>query len=175
MELDATVAELAPRVLRYCLGRVAAPEVAEEVAQEALAALVSRWRRHGPPESPEAFVFAVARRRAFRAGLRRRLLLPLAAWTDGHGDPARAMAPIDPAPGLEEREVARGELALTLAALARLPARDREALLLVAAGGLATAEAARVLGLSPGALKMRVHRARKRLSELLEGRDDVRG
>jgi len=175
MELEATVAELAPRVLRYCLGRVGVADVAEEVAQDALAALVSRWRRHGPPESPEAFVFAVARRRAFRAGVRRRLLLPLAFLGDGHGpgrssETAKALV-AEASPGLEERAVARGELALTLAALRRLRARDREALLLVAAGGLATAEAARVAGVSPGAFKMRVHRARRRLTELLEVRD----
>jgi RNA polymerase sigma-70 factor (ECF subfamily) len=176
MELEATVAELAPRVLRFCLGRTAAPEVAEEVAQDALAALVGRWRRHGPPESPEAFVFAVARRRAFRAGLRRRLLLPLASLGDGHGPPnggdaERALVAARP-PGVEERAAIRSELSRALAALGRLPARDREALLLVAAGGLATVEAARVLGVSPGALKMRVHRARKRLTELLEVSDD---
>jgi RNA polymerase sigma-70 factor (ECF subfamily) len=68
--------------------------------------------------------------------------------------------------------VVRSELSRALAALGRLPVRDREALLLVAAGGLATVEAARVLGVSPGALKMRVHRARKRLTELLEVSDD---
>lgn len=172
MELEATVAELAPRVLRYCLGRTGVPEVAEEVAQDALAALVGRWRRHGPPESPEAFVFAVARRRAFRVGVRRRLLLPLVALSDGHGDVRPTAAAPSLAPGAEERVAARGELSRTLAALRHLPARDRAALLLVAAGGLATAEAARVLGVSPGAFKMRVHRARKRLTELLEVSDE---
>jgi DNA-binding CsgD family transcriptional regulator len=49
----------------------------------------------------------------------------------------------------------------------RLPGRDREALLLVATGELGLAESARVLGISLSALKMRVHRARKRLAQLL--------
>lgn len=167
MELEATVAELAPRVLRYCLGRTGVPETAEEVAQDALAALVGRWRRRGPPESPEAFVFAVARRRAFRAVVRRRLLLPLAALSDGHRESGGAAL----AQGAEERMAVRDELSRTLTALGRLTARDREALLLVAAGGLATVEAARVLGVSPSAFKMRVHRARKRLTEILEVSD----
>jgi len=52
----------------------------------------------------------------------------------------------------------------------RLPGKDREALLLVAAGELGLAESARVLGISLSALKMRVHRARKRLQQLLEER-----
>lgn len=152
---------LAPRVLRYCLGRVGEAGAAEEVAQEALAALVRRWRRHGAPESPEAFVFAVARRRAFRAAVRRRLLVPLTALGEGG----------EGGPGVEERAVARDELARTLAALRRLPGRDREALLLAVAGELPTGEAARVLGISPSAFKMRLHRARRRLAELLEDRE----
>lgn len=162
VELDEVVTALAPRLLRYCLGRTGGAEVAEEVAQEALVALVRRWRLHGPPESPEAFAFAVARRRAFRAVVRRRLLVPLAALADGRGVAG---------PGMEERAVVRDELARTLEALRRLPGRDREALLLAAAGELATSEASRVLGISPSAFKMRLHRARRRLNELLEDRD----
>jgi RNA polymerase sigma-70 factor (ECF subfamily) len=107
--------------------------------------------------------------------VRRRLLLPLAALTDGHGGrgagiPAELAHP-STARDQEEQAVARGEVSRTLAALRRLPARDREALLLVAAGELATDEAARLLGVSRSAFKMRVHRARKRLSELLEASD----
>lgn len=162
VELDEVVSVLAPRVLRYCLGRVGEAGAAEEVAQEALAALVRRWRGRGAPESPEAFVFAVARRRAFRASVRRRLLVPLTALKG-----ASRLAE----PGVEERAVARDELARTLAALRRLPGRDREALLLAAAGELPTGEAARVLGISPSAFKMRLHRARRRLAELLEDRE----
>jgi len=180
MELDATVEALAPRLLRYCLGRTGSREAAEEAAQDALAALVGRWRRHGPPEFPAAFVFAVARRRAWRAAVRRRLLLPLAALADGHGGrgPAVAEAGLAPVPfqagesDPEQGAVARDEVARTLAALRRLPARDREALLLVAAGELETEEAARVVGVSRSAFKMRVHRARKRLFELLETPDE---
>lgn len=176
MELDATVEALAPRLLRYCLGRTGSAEAAEEVAQDALAALVGRWRRHGPPESPAAFAFAVARRRAWRAVVRRRLLLPLSALTDGHRVRGAAVSEPDafPArpPDLEQQAVARREVARTLAALRRLPARDREALLLRAAGELSSEEAACILRISRSAFKMRVHRARRRLSELLEARDE---
>jgi len=58
------------------------------------------------------------------------------------------------------------------AALARLPRKDREALLLVALGQMTSAEAAVVLGLSLSATKMRVHRARKRLATELGNEDD---
>lgn len=158
MDLEATITELAPRLLRYCVGRSSDPALGEEVAQEALSALVDRWRRHGPPESSSAFVFSVARRRAQRALWKRRLLEPLEAIVDGHS----------PGPDPEERTLHRSELARTLAKLDQLPAREREALLLVAAGELDTAGAAEVLGIGISALKMRVHRARQHLHQLLE-------
>lgn len=158
MDLEATLFELAPRLLRYCVGRAADPSLGEEIAQETLTALVARWRRHGPPDSPEAFAFTVARRRMGRSFLRRRLLAPLESL----------VKEADERPGPEERTVAKGLLARALAKLAELPRREREALLLVAAGELDTKTAAEVLGISTSALKMRVHRARKHLQGLLE-------
>lgn len=50
------------------------------------------------------------------------------------------------------------------AALARLPNRDREVLLLVAGEELSPAEAAAVLGLSPEVVRKRLQRARERLA-----------
>jgi RNA polymerase sigma-70 factor (ECF subfamily) len=160
MDLTSEVEEIAPRLLRYCLGETGDRGLAEEAAQEALAALVERWRRQGPPESPAAFVFAIARRRAWRLKLRRRLFEPLHALFDGHS----------PLPGPEAEAAGRTELDRTLKALERLPGRDREALLLVAAGELALEEGARLLGISKSALKMRLHRARQRLQSLLKER-----
>lgn len=158
MELEIVVEELAPQLLRYALGQTGDPSLAEEVAQDALAALVQRWRRHGPPDCPAAFAFVIARRRAARAGFRRRLLFPLTVLFDTEsGDP-----------GPEEQASSRTDLSRTLAALKKLSGRDREALLLVTVGELGHGEAARVLGISLSALKMRVHRARQRLQQLLE-------
>ncbi len=74
VDLDATVAALAPRLVVYATGCTGCRSTGQDIAQEALAALVLRWRRFGPPESPEAFVFAVARRRAGRAMKHRALI-----------------------------------------------------------------------------------------------------
>lgn len=52
-------------------------------------------------------------------------------------------------------------------ALQKLPADQREALILVAASGLSYEEAAAVCGCAPGTMKSRVNRARNRLAELL--------
>lgn len=158
MELETTLEQLAPRLLRYCLGLSGKRAQAEDAAQEALAALIGRWQRHGPPDDPAAFTFTVARRR-----LKRRL------WR-GHRfaslDEVAGFADLAPSP--ESRSIGGARLARTLDALGRLGAGERDALLLVAAGELDVAEAAAVLGIGRSALKMRVHRARQRLKHLLE-------
>jgi predicted RNA polymerase sigma factor len=62
--------------------------MAEDVAQDALTVLVRRWRTSGPPESPDAYAFAIARRRAGRAVVRHALLAPLGVLRDaGHAGP----------------------------------------------------------------------------------------
>jgi RNA polymerase sigma factor (sigma-70 family) len=53
-------------------------------------------------------------------------------------------------------------------ALERLSAEDRELLLLIAWDGLTPAQAAGVVGLTPGAVRTRLHRARTRLARALD-------
>jgi RNA polymerase sigma-70 factor (ECF subfamily) len=165
MDLEDTVRDLAPQLLRFSLGHTGDAALAEEVAQEALTALVQRWRRHGPPECPAAFAFAVARRRAFRLRLKRRLLEPLQTLFDWHS----------PEPSPEEQAVSRAAGRRLLAALRRLAPGDREALLLVGVEGLELSRGAEILGVSLSAIKMRVHRARKRLVLLLKELEDTNG
>lgn len=160
MDLDTTLDELAPALLRYCRGRSGDPGLAEDTAQEALMALVDRWRRLGPPDSPSAFAFTVARRRLGRRLMARRLWAPLEALGTG---PRPGADPQDPGDRLEIRE----ELRATADAVKRLRPKLRDALLLVSAGGLDTTAASQVLGISPSALKMRVARARAQLLDNL--------
>ena len=105
--MEEELASLAPRLLRYCLGRTGSREQAEEICQESLAALIQRWRRHGPPDSPMAFTFAVARRRAARQAIKNRLLEPFRPSSNGG----------PPQPGPEEAAVDRDRLRRTLAAI----------------------------------------------------------
>jgi RNA polymerase sigma-70 factor (ECF subfamily) len=60
-------------------------------------------------------------------------------------------------------------------ALAKLPADQREALVLVGASGFSYEEAAQICGSAVGTIKSRVNRARVRLAELLaiEGAGDI--
>jgi RNA polymerase sigma-70 factor (ECF subfamily) len=157
VDLEATVASLTPRLLAYALARTGCRGMAEDVAQDALTALVRRWRASGPPESPDAYAFAIARRRARRAVVRRALLAPVEVLRDAvHG-----------APDAEQAYAGRAALIEVRAGLRRLPRLDREALILRAAGDLPFEAIARVMRTSPAAIKMRIVRARRRLAALL--------
>jgi len=158
VDLEDIIRELTPGLIRYCTARTHDRNLAEEVAQESLAALVHRCHMHTAPECPQAFVFAIARRRATRAVLRQRLWVPLRFLAERR----------DQAPDPEAKALEKSESAVLARALERLPVHDREALLLVNLGGLKIPEAAQALGISESALKMRMLRGRKRLRALLE-------
>jgi RNA polymerase sigma-70 factor (ECF subfamily) len=74
--------------------------------------------------------------------------------------------PIDPAPGPVRSAGDRGELRTVLAALGRLPATDRAALLMRAQDDMSHEEIARALGLSVVATRVKIHRARLALAQL---------
>src|SRR5439155_20960114 len=157
VDLDAAAAALAPRLVAYALARTGCRATAEDISQEALAALVRRWRRDGAPDSPDAFVFSIAKRRAGRANARRMLLAPLDALRNTAGSE----------PSSEHAALDRSELTVVLSALSKLPRADREALLLRAAGELGFDEIAALTRTTPAAAKMRISRARRKLVDLL--------
>jgi len=90
-----------------------------------------------------------------------------------HAERSRRRArdvPIEPdahpvAPAFERDIENRSELAWVAAALGRLPDIDRAALLLRVRDGRSYEEIAQTLGLSIGAVRVRVHRARVRLAQ----------
>jgi RNA polymerase sigma-70 factor (ECF subfamily) len=159
VSLEAALGELAPRLLRYCVGYVGDRGLGEDIAQESLAALVKAWDSPGRPASPEAFVFAIAKRRARRAVFRRRLLVPLERVWNHHGR----------GPDPEQAAIAHDSRDRLLSAIGRLPPAEREAVLLVIGDGQKVHEAAAMSGVSVSAMKMRLSRARSRLLRLMDG------
>lgn len=146
-------------VLAYALRRVEDREDAADVVAETF--LVA-WRRLGEvPSGEEArlWLYAVARRviANLQRTERRRTRL-------GHrlAESLRTELATHPGPG--------GEAAEVLRALAGLSEGDRELLLLVSWEGLTPGEAAKVLEVSSLAARSRLHRARRRLRDLLEDR-----
>ncbi|MEW9553529.1 RNA polymerase sigma factor [Nonomuraea sp. NPDC050783] len=151
--------ECRQRVWAYVVSR-AGRQVADEVVSETFAIA---WRRLGDvPEPALPWLLGVARnvlRDNVRAEARRQALAAeLRSWTEAGpaGDPAG-----DTADQVAERLG-------VLRALAALGEDDREALLLVAWQGLSPKEAARVVGCSSAAFRVRLHRARKRLKEAMD-------
>jgi RNA polymerase sigma-70 factor (ECF subfamily) len=149
-------------VLGYTLRRCASREDALDVVAETFAVA---WRRRDdlPPDAAEArpWLFGIARlclanaarsrRRAGRLGQR------LAEEFAGTPLPDPVALSEGRAGGRDLRE-----------ALGRLSPDDRELVTLVAWEGLTPAEAAASLGLTPGAARVRLHRARTRLRTELD-------
>jgi RNA polymerase sigma-70 factor (ECF subfamily) len=80
-------------------------------------------------------------------------------------DRARLVTAPDATPDHAEPVAEELELAVAFRALSE---RDREVLRLATWEGLSSAAAATVMGCSPAAFKVRLHRARRRLSRMLE-------
>jgi RNA polymerase sigma factor (sigma-70 family) len=144
------------RVLRYALQH-AAPDAAEDVASEAF---LIAWRQLADlPQPPLPWLLGVARnllrQHADKARRQRRIADQMAALTSQDD-----LIAWDAGEHVAERAAA-------LDALASLPAADVEALTLVTWHGLSAAEAAAVIGCTPGTFTVRLHRARRRLSEAL--------
>ena len=135
-----------PVLQRYARHRGLAQPDADDLVAEVLTVA---WRKLGaiPVADPVPWLIAVARnvwRNNLRAGARRNRLL------------AR-LPPPEPVAAPSER----GGVA---AAMARLRPDDQEVLRLVAWDGLTPAQITTVLGCSPTAARVRIHRARARLA-----------
>jgi RNA polymerase sigma-70 factor (ECF subfamily) len=133
-------------------------DVAADLVQSALVKAYTHLDRCRNPEHFGAWAFRIVANRCkdYLKNIRRR---------DVDLEDAPPIAgPDDPDRDLERREL-RDSLRR---ALDRLPADQREAFVMKHAEGRSYEEMAELLGVSVGALKMRVHRARESLIELLE-------
>ena len=79
----------------------------------------------------------------------------------------------DPSVGADDALAARQELARTMAAIARLPAAQREVLVLRGVEGMGEADVAALLGITAKAVETRLYRARRRLAEMLEAPEQL--
>jgi RNA polymerase sigma factor (sigma-70 family) len=149
-------------VLRYALVN-AEPGAAEDVASEAF---LIAWRQlPAVPEQPLPWLLAVARnliRKQADAGRRRRQLAARIAELTTQAD----MIAWDAGEHVVERAAA-------IEALGSLGERDVEALTLVTWHGLDARAAAAVVGCSPRAFTVRLHRARQRLTDALSATDQM--
>jgi RNA polymerase sigma-70 factor (ECF subfamily) len=137
-------------------------DVAEDLLEETWLRLVKHARRLQPDTNLGAWLFTVARN-LYVSFNRARLIEDSAAasvmaiWPFSVEQPT----PFEAAATNElERRIER--------ALAALPSTSREVLLLIGVAGLSHSDAADVCGITPEALRQRLHRAREALAAALE-------
>ena len=150
--------DLNPSVLRYlALGG----EPADDIASDTWATVVKGLRRfRGDEAAWRAWVFTTARRRAIDAGRRRaRAAGREEAWRQWQVETV----------GLDPAEVAAEHMdtAAALRLLRSLSPLQAEVVLLRVVAGLPVEEVARVVGRSPGAVRVAAHRGLHRLERLL--------
>jgi RNA polymerase sigma-70 factor (ECF subfamily) len=143
----------AGRVYAYCLRRTS-----RDLAEDALAETFAiAWRRRAtvPPE-PMPWLYEVARRVLANQARAARRQTAIAARL------AREAPPLAP-----DSVSSRAEIDRVLAALAELRSDDRELLMLVAWEQLTPAQASVVIGTTAAVCRLRLLRARRRLSRLM--------
>jgi RNA polymerase sigma-70 factor (ECF subfamily) len=121
---------------------------ARDVAQDAFTELLTRWSRISRYDRPDAWVRRVAIRMAMRQ-LHRERRRP---WVERELDPSTLPRPAD---------------VDLIRSIRRLPPVQRAAVVLFYFEDRPIAEVAHILDLSPGAARVTLHRARRRLAELL--------
>ena len=160
--VEKLLGQIRPMVVRYCRARLGSlsghTHVAEDVAQEVCIAVLTslpRYRDMGRPFA--SFVFGIASHKV----------------ADARRSAARAPIPTedlpdspDDQPGPEEAAVSSLEAQRARALLARLPAGQRELLVLRVLTGLSAEETGKALGMSAGAVRVAQHRALLRLRGL---------
>lgn len=143
----ATATRVARRILRD-------PDEVADILQEATLAAYLNLRALRSPERFRGWFCGIVLNHC-RMQRRRTRRNPAAHSLDGYD----AVGAADVASSVQEQEL----LAEVVSATRTLPAAQRQAALLVYIDGLSLSEAATALGVSPGALKVRLHRARQAL------------
>jgi RNA polymerase sigma-70 factor (ECF subfamily) len=148
-----------PALLRYL--RVVAPEAAEDVAAETWVQVVrglSGFR--GDEQAWRSWLFTTVRRRAIDES-RRRSRHPTTALAEVPG--AREPKTVDAAAQAMENLAT----AAAIEAVSSLPPLQAEVILLRVLAGLDTEAVARIVGRSPGAVRVAAHRGLRRLAQTL--------
>jgi RNA polymerase sigma-70 factor (ECF subfamily) len=153
--------ELIPFLRAFARSLCGNQEMADDLAQETL---VKAWQARGmfaPGTNLKAWLFTILRNQFYSD--RRR------AWRQAPWDQDAA----ERIPGSSGEQAWAAELSDTARALTCLSDEQREALILVGAGGFSYEDAATICNCAVGTVKSRVARARKSLLAILDGKDPL--
>jgi RNA polymerase sigma-70 factor, ECF subfamily len=160
-DFERQLAELRPRLHRYCARMTGSVIDGEDVVQEALVKALEAAPQVGPIANPEGWLFRIAHNAAL--DYLRRHAREAAAHAQEDLD---MMA--DPADPVRDHQIA----AMSLRTFMRLPAAQRSAVILTDVLGHSPQEVGEVIGNSVAAVKSALQRGRARLRELAQEPDD---
>lgn len=160
-------AAVSPRLFGYLMRLSGERSTAEDLLQQTFLKVHRARRAYVRGAAPLPWMYAIAHR-TFLDEARRRKRSRVKLASDGDGVPERA-AGIRGGPAEQVEDGPDPDLTrAAMAALDRLPASQRQAVVLVKLGGKSIAEAARIAGTTPGAMKVRAHRGYVALRKALE-------
>ena len=133
-------------------------DIADDLVQDTLAKSWAARARFQPGTNLKAWLFTILRHEYYSHGRR--------AWRQANWDADKG----ERIPGSANAQQWSAELADTVHVLHMLPQNQRDAVILVAAGGLSYEEAAEICAVPVGTMKSRVARGRIALTETLEGK-----
>lgn len=155
-EFKTQLAQVIPHLRAFGRSLSGSRDLADDLVQETLLKAWAARKRFQAGTNMRAWTFIILRN-LFLSQMRR-------SRFKGEWDDVTA-AKLLAAPASQDRHVELGDLQR---ALLHLPQAQREALILVGAGGFAYEEAAAICGCAVGTVKSRVSRARRALQAILE-------
>lgn len=161
---------LAPRILAYLCGLIREKATAEDLLQQTFLKVHEARSAYVRGANPIPWIYTIAHRTCLDE-IRRRKRSRVRLTHDGTIDGARAAEPAADLTGSSAESggepAERDAASAAMAALEHLPDNQREALILTKVHGRSHAEAAMITGTTPGAIKLRAHRAYVSLRQML--------
>jgi RNA polymerase sigma-70 factor (ECF subfamily) len=161
-DIDGLLAEMRPKLHRYCARMVGSVIDGEDVLQDALIKAVESFPSAGPIGNPEGWLFRIAHNTALDFLRRRNRQEALRS-----GEEVDMIA--DPADALLSRQIASASLRTFM----RLPVAQRSSVILMDVLGCSLREVCEVMDFSLPAAKAALHRGRTQLRELADEPDDL--
>jgi RNA polymerase sigma-70 factor (ECF subfamily) len=161
-DINGLLAEMRPRLHRYCARMTGSVIDGEDVLQDALIKAVESFASAGAIGNPEGWLFRIAHNTALDFLRRRNRQEALRS-----GEEVDMIA--DPADTVSSRQIASASLRTFM----RLPVAQRSSVILMDVLGCSLREVCEVMDFSLAAVKAALHRGRTQLRELADEPDDL--
>ena len=162
-QFKAQLRDIIPSLRSFARGLCSDRELADDLAQDALAKAWASRNSFVPGTNFRAWIFTILRNQ-FYSSLRRDRHKRMIAWEPEDFDSILHSAPD------QEEMIHLGDV---IKALQGMRLEQREVLILIGAQGLSYEEAADIMGCPVGTIKSRLARARAALTRIIDGQEAV--